>query len=285
LHKYTSAAAAISILGTSSLRWSSPLLFNDPFDVPRNMELPFTADELKAATAARIQEYLDGRAQPAPDTPFASFGSLAKGNPRGRELMSDIVKDSLPLLSIPYELAIAEFRAAWEEKVRVLRIACFSAVGHSPAMWAHYGDDHRGVVLQFESNDERDSSFLLATPVTYRAERPSLPVVHRWVRTFLGEEEVDWNEYFREYYYVKSEDWANEQEYRAISASPEDEGLVSDRRFAPEDLRGVVLGSSIRPEDESVIRRLSLGYPNADLYRAQLDTKGRRVAYVPWEPE
>lgn len=38
LHKYATASTAKAILQSSTLRWSSPLLFNDPFDVPRDMD-------------------------------------------------------------------------------------------------------------------------------------------------------------------------------------------------------------------------------------------------------
>jgi hypothetical protein len=244
------------------------------------MQLPFTADELKRATAARIQEYINGTAQPAPSTPFAPMALLAHGDESGRRLMADIVEDSLPLLSIPYELAIKEFNDAWDEKVRTLRIACFSAVGDSPTMWAHYTENHTGVVLQFESDDERDNSFLIATKVIYQADPPSLPSVDRWVRSFLSEEEIDWNEYFREYYYVKAEEWSYEQEYRAISASLSDSKLYSDNPFFRDDLRGIVLGASIRREDEADIRILAREYPNAVVYRAVLDQKRRRVVQV-----
>ena len=280
LHKYTSASTAAAILRTATLRWSSPLLFNDPFDVPREMQLPFSAEELKQATAARIQEYLDGTAQPAPSTPFAPLGALAKGDEADRKLMADIVEDSLPLLSIPYEQAIEQSRAAWDEKVKILRIVCFSAVCDSPTMWAHYANDHAGVVLQFESDDERDSSFLIATQVIYQPDPPSLPPVDQWVRSFLSEEEIDWSEYFREYRYVKSEEWSSEQEYRAISASLGDSELYSDNPFLREDLRGIVLGSSIQPDDEEAIRALAREYPRAVVYRASLDHQNRRVAHV-----
>ncbi len=35
--KYMSPGTAKTVLENSTLRWSSPILFNDPFDVPREM--------------------------------------------------------------------------------------------------------------------------------------------------------------------------------------------------------------------------------------------------------
>lgn len=60
----------------------------------------------------------------------------------------------------------------------------------------------------------------------------------------------------------------------------DDSELYSDYPFLRDDLRGIVLGSSIRPEDEADIRALAREYPQAVIYRAVLDHKHRRVAQV-----
>ena len=62
-YKYTSSTTAKIILATQRLRWSSPLLFNDPFDITQNLRLSFTAEELNAALTEemiRILESKDG---------------------------------------------------------------------------------------------------------------------------------------------------------------------------------------------------------------------------------
>ncbi len=195
--------------------------------------------------------------------------------------MIQVIKQYLPLLTVPSELGLEQFRSGWLKKVRHLRILCYSADAESPAMWAHYADNHRGVVLQFESSDERDSNSLLASPVMYRSEPPGLPLLDRWVRAFLEEEEIDWNEYFHEYYYVKDEEWSYEREYRAITASLEDAELYHDSPFFPEDLRGVILGTAIDAEQEEAIRQQLIRYPHISLFRATLNYKSRRVSYSP----
>lgn len=281
LNKYMSASTAQAVLRTSSLRWSSPLLFNDPFDVPREAGLPFTTQELRTAVVNRIKDYVAGRAEPATRSVFAIIGAISKAEPHRRELMTDLIDDSLHLLAIPFEIGMQQFRDAWLEKVRKLRILSLSAVPDSPTMWAHYSDNHRGVVLQFESSDERDSVFLLATPVTYQAAPPTLPLVDRWARAFLTEEEIDWNEYFHEYYYVKTEDWSYEKEYRAISSALDDSDLYYDSPFFREDLRGIILGAAMDGEDEETVCRLARNYPHVVISRARFDHGVRRVSHGP----
>lgn len=281
LSKYATAATARAVLETSCLRWSSPLLFNDPFDVPRQLEMPFTVDKLRRAITARFEAYLAGEAVPGSQAAFVILQDIARRQPEARDLMMGLLQDSMHLMTVPTEIGMQQFRDAWDEKVRHLRILCLSAIGDSAAMWAHYADNHRGVVLQFESSDERDSAFLLATPVIYRTEAPGLPLVDRWARAFLGEEEIDWDEYFHECYYVKGEEWGYEKEYRAISAELNDSRLYYDSPFFREDLRCVVLGAAIAPEDEGEIRRLVATYPQAALCRARHDQVARRIMVVP----
>lgn len=213
------AETAEIVLRTGSLRWSSPVLFNDPFDVPRSLELPFTANDVAGAVQRRIGEYLSGVAEPRAPWAIEIVKAVRWEPHEQQKLMLDIVRDSMAQLIIPAEIALEGFRAGWAEKVPRLRILCYSAVGDSPTTWAHYADNHRGAVLQFESSDERESSSLLATPVIYRSEGPEAPLLDRWVRTFLQEEDPDWSDFFHEYYYVKGEEWLYEQEYRVITSA------------------------------------------------------------------
>ena len=69
-------------------------------------------------------------------------------------------------------------------------------------------------------------------------------MVDTWVRALLGEEEIDWDEYLHDYYYVKHTDWKYEREYRCVSdKKSHEEGLYSDYVFHKEDLRGIILGT------------------------------------------
>lgn len=278
LYKYMSAEVACIVLETGKLRWSSPLIFNDPFDVPPALELPFNEGDIAAALEQRIREYVLGTAEPVAPWAIELANAARSQPPHKRDLLLHIIHASVPDLLEQGRRAIAGFQSGWTEKVKHLRILCYSANGDSPLMWAHYASGRAGVVLQFASSDERDSSSLLATPVIYREEPPKVPLLDRWVRSFLQEEAPDWNEYFHEYYYVKNVDWKYEQEYRSITASLEEsDALHTDVPFIPEDLTGVILGPAISSDQEAMVR-MNLGrYPNVQLYRAREDHLSRRV--------
>ena len=279
LYKYLSAVSAIAVLNTQSLRWSSPLRFNDPFDVPRDWE-SFTFRELEDAVVQRFGAYRRGEAEPQSPAALQLLGLMrSHQNTKTESTFSNELRFFLRVMRSPMEKFMEDFRAAWRERLPNTRILCLSADPGSATMWAHYGDTHRGVVLELESSDARDSTWLLAQPVVYRDSKPSLPPPLEWARAFLGEIELDWDEFLREYHFVKRTEWSYEREYRAVSAKKADETeLYADYVFHPDDLRGVVLGSEVDPEHESIIRKfVALKYPSTTIYRAEIDYVERRI--------
>ena len=57
--KYMSAATARAVLTNHTLRWSSPVLFNDPFDVPRELSFGLTPADIVQALSARMAELIE----------------------------------------------------------------------------------------------------------------------------------------------------------------------------------------------------------------------------------
>jgi len=67
-YKYMTADAAKAVLATATLRWSSPTRFNDPFDVPRTVNLGFGEAELRAALHRAFVELLRSDVTPSNPT-------------------------------------------------------------------------------------------------------------------------------------------------------------------------------------------------------------------------
>ena len=63
LYKYVTAEVAKIILTTRRLRWSSPLLFNDPFDVTQELRLDFGQAEINAVLTERWASLLEPKFQ------------------------------------------------------------------------------------------------------------------------------------------------------------------------------------------------------------------------------
>lgn len=283
LNKYVTAATAIAILSTQTVRLSSPLLFNDPFDVQREWEgLEF--DELEDAIIERFRAYFRGEATPSNPAALKLLQLARDDEVDARdERFFNTMRIFLRAMRKPMEGFLSDFKAAWKERLPNLRIMCFSEDPASAAMWAHYSANHTGVVLQFASSDERDSVWLLAEPVIYQQKKPSLPSASEWARAFMGETELDWDIVLREYQFVKDPQWSWEKEYRVVTAKKASEtGLFSDDVFFREDLRGVILGAAIAPEAEHAIRGLcAANYPDTTIYRSHIDQSRRSITITP----
>jgi len=180
---------------------------------------------------------------------------------------------------------LVQLRAAWADMVPRMRILCVSAVNDSLPMWAHYCDNHKGVVLKLAANDEGDSSLLLAEPVLYSSAKPQLPGVDLWAAAVLGEREIVWMEYFREYYYVKSMSWQYEDEWRVISfARTGETGDYYDSPLDRRDVLGIYLGKDMSSTDKVEFRAIaSETYPHAEVFEARADLDARRIVFTPVE--
>ncbi|MDZ4857099.1 MAG: hypothetical protein SGJ26_19965, partial [Nitrospirota bacterium] len=64
--KYTSASTALKILESSAVRYSSPLLFNDPFDVQSGLHFEFEIESLPEKIFQRIEQLVASDREPEP---------------------------------------------------------------------------------------------------------------------------------------------------------------------------------------------------------------------------
>lgn len=280
-YKYVTLETAHRIIASKSLRWSSPLLFNDPFDVPREATLGFTSEELAQATVDEFVSALEGPGSiKSPQRALLAKLFRSDTDPTRRRAVIEYVRGAVGEMATRSAASLEAFRAAWDHYVPELRILCLSEVNDCAPMWSHYSANHRGVVLKFVASDELDSSLLLAQPVVYQDAPPKLPPKEEWARWFVREEEIDWQEFFREYYYTKAKPWSYEREWRVISYAPNEAGLYSDRGFHPHELVGVFLGCEVSEANASdLVSALSHGFEHVEAYRARLDPRNRSIVF------
>ena len=126
LFKYVTAPTAMTILRSGSLRWSSPLEFNDPFDTRRDFELPFANADFCEAVVARFDSYLRGNGTPGtPKSRFLLEGlRLAARTTPVPQLLS-VLRTTLSMTFLPLEIARHQFRQVWNERIPGMRILCF----------------------------------------------------------------------------------------------------------------------------------------------------------------
>ncbi|NTE83765.1 DUF2971 domain-containing protein [Agrobacterium tumefaciens] len=113
-------------------------------------------------------------------------------------------------------------------------IICMSADWQNTMMWGHYADNHRGVCLVFDCDED------LWNKVDYRKDRR--PSLREFGLERLSEMK---EEHYRKLALMKSAEWSYEKEYRRFE--PFDHyDFVNDIHFCPFDeymqLKGILFG-------------------------------------------
>ena len=258
--KYMTAAVAKIVLATRTLRWSSPILFNDPFDVTQELRLDFDAAKLNACLTDELASRIEN-GEPLDNIPHPMaailFPILMSASPELRQKVANGLRDELSVTTSGQVGALSLLKETWAKMVPTFRILCLSEVPDSAPMWAHYTDQHRGVVLEFSAVDELDSAFLTARPVVYQDDAPSIADTKQWVNCILGLGEVNYLDLFAEYQYVKTKGWEYEKEWRIVSsARPGDHELFHDYEFHPDELTGIYFGYRCSEDDRAELMAL-----------------------------
>lgn len=282
--KYMPASTARVVLANRTLRWSSPTLFNDPFDVPREMAFGISSDNFVEAGAKRIAEIINS---PPEDTSnlYGKLRLIAEAAKRG---IPDGVKEEmlrgLREMSVthrPTGESIEELRAAWRGLIPEFRILCLTESPSHMAMWYHYADKYQGAVLEFRCVDEIDSPWLIARPVVYMAEKPDIYTADGWLKLMTNRTDSAVNEMMNIAAYTKAADWSYEREWRIATFKREaDVGEYTDYPFKARELASIYLGPLVSEEDRKELVRLSKNYPSVSVVKVSVEMN-RELQFSP----
>ena len=171
----------------------------------------------------------------------------------------------------PTGASMDALRELWRSWIPDFRILCLTeSPGHS-AMWFHYADQYKGAVLEFNCNDELDSAWLAAQPVTYPAANPEIFEADGWAKLIMMPNELAVKTIFRVAEYTKSRDWSYENEWRLASYKrPDDTGLFTDYKFDPGELSSIYLGPLISPADKDSLIAVATKYSHIRIYEVTI---------------
>jgi hypothetical protein len=268
--KYLSADVAQLVLTNRTLRWSSPVLFNDPFDVPRELSFGVTADALVKALARKVAQLIEN---PPDDTTCLEPKLRLIVDTVKRGVSSELRHQMLSGLQDvgswhrPEGKSMNEMRDLWRKWLPDHRILCLTESAAHTAMWYHYADKYRGVVLEFLCVDELDSAWLAAKPVTYPESKPQVYTAEGWAEIMCLRQDLAVRSILEIATYTKSSDWKYESEWRIASFKrPTDTGDFTDYKFDRQELGGVYFGPMILPEHRKSLRLAAGAFPRAMLW-------------------
>jgi hypothetical protein len=296
VYKYMGAAGGLRLLDSLELRITPPSEFNDPFELRPPVGALITAEQLdsqivKGAPAAAIEELanrlaegLGGALGESEIQELASSLIFPLEKSAQKRLVSKLAR-RIPQFSAPkllrlqrsaqemFPTLLTQARAAIAEQVPTvnamlkrnvfdvlpskLGVLCFSRSDKDALMWAHYGDSHKGLLIEFDENaltfnrrqgGDDDLGFL--RPVTYSKVRPELNI-----------HALDADQVFETFALTKAEQWKYEEEVRLILplqradrtvATPK--GVISLLTCPAAAIRSVTLGCKASDDTLAAVR-------------------------------
>jgi hypothetical protein len=285
VYKYMKANVAKIVLHSRKLRWSSPVLFNDPFDITQELRLNFDDGQLMDVMADRVASLIEqgNFLSSVEDSNLAHLFRVAMhATPDVRQVMVSNLRKGIQTNTSETMQAFTPLKEMWTKIVPTFRILCLSELNDITPMWFGYADEYKGVVLEFSPVDELGSAFLSARPVVYQDTLPAIADVNSWVNCALGQGGLTYEYLFTEYLYVKTTAWSYEKEWRIVmlGARPGESGFFGDYAFDPRDLTGIYFGSRC-PEDDrlDLLALLSHGLENVAAYEAFPDSHHARFRF------
>lgn len=283
LYKYIPLRYALRVISSNKLQWSSPARFNDPIDVVRKLRLEDRAAEIQEALLQEIALLVvAGVCPPLIKHPGLKviLQHLQHLNPQKRQEAARELKKRGVLNPTGEQISVLKYMSEeWEKMVGQMRILSLSESPAVVPMWAHYSDNGRGVVLEFQGDKKRDTSFLGAKRVNYSNTPPSVVSVSDWVQCLLGSGEKSWEYIFSEVQYIKTEEWKYEREWRIVTF---DYNTIdfSYLGFFPEDLKGIYFGYNCDPMSKAeVLKALDMRYSHVKVYNSEFDSIKRVLRF------
>lgn len=247
LYKYEPfTLLAIQNLKRHSVYFGSPSSFNDPFDCALTPRFRAPTDiEACAATATHIAKST---------TP-----------PEVKEQLQSMNMKELK------EMLLSNAKSIIQEQCETINntrgISCFSEVNDNLLMWSHYGGQHRGFCLEFNTAYEPCNKL---RKVTYSTTIPEISVS----RIMVDKD----HEHVLDLFCTKSSDWAYEKEWRVIHQNA---GTVFT--YEPAALNAIYFGAKMTDQDIDMLCLILYGQnPDVKLFRGYRSPTEYKIDFKPF---
>lgn len=219
IYKYATAnQRTLDNISKKIIYFQDPLHFNDPYDC----ELTMKIRELTSEDQRKLDQYNSTRKTPE--------------NPKEKEPY--LLKDITQIMG------------------HVRGVCCFSSVNDDILMWSHYGDMHKGIVLEYNTVHD---PFKWARAVNYVVEYRSFDLL-KYIF-----DEIDLEEYVSPAY-IKAKQWEYEKEWRILRE------ISGTYEYSESALTGVYFGARSSPDTEKAVR--SLVGSSTELHRMHTSKTG-----------
>ncbi len=269
-YKYAPASTVLLVLKHSRLRWSSPLIFDDPAEFKRLPRFEPTISEASKLFSEILVKAAQGK-YPIREADLTPSSRLLLAMTR---LLVESGMDSADLAAQLGETAgsdekmEAALSAFFNERfISTARVLCVAPTFDNEKLWISYADQFKGCVLGFRHIPELDTPLLAARSVVYSEPPPTIGSGLDFL-LYAGTQELR-SATINAMCFTKKHHWSYQQEWRAICwRDNEGDALYGDYKFYPDELESVTVGSAASQDTlRSVVQLLRSGYSSCRLYK------------------
>ncbi|MBL4827744.1 MAG: DUF2971 domain-containing protein [Spongiibacteraceae bacterium] len=278
LVKFCDTETGLKILNSQSLRWSSPHLFNDPFELGHHSAPSVNNQNLVSGIIKDAINMLFG-----PTEPKGKSNRLVAAISRWRdedrfaseEEASIVLKQLLGQVAEQQIQTIDSYVSAWKEFASSIRICSFCEKPGNMSAWQRFGDNHNGIAMRFSCGE--NTALPNPQAINYGSAPPFVTSLKEQVSVCYGREEAPTHDGFLGKLLSKSKENRSEQEWRCLAQEENkndigtDEQLwYSNKKFSSSELKAIYIGLATSLQDkEAVIKLVKDKYPKTKVYQAQ----------------
>jgi len=254
-YKYVSAKTSLLILQNKKVKYSSPLTFNDPFDVQTKIDYGFEFNDLSSSLNAK-------------------FG-------HGIKTLID-----------KYKNKYKQINDCWRLEVKDSRLFCVAEDNDNLLMWAHYAEDHHGAVIKFECLPTVGNTLCAAIKVNYVNKPPVIATLDEFLKSLNGEYELDFDSLYLKLFTSKSYHWEYEKEWRVFIPSlknpqPALANIINENDSTsilmdvdPQEIHSIYFGCKMKDNIQKDIKNtLSGDFSHVQIYKSIKDEREYKLKF------
>lgn len=243
LYKYFKADIGLMVLQSRMLRFTPPREFNDLFEFsPRYQNINESPLLKESMTKENVQREIDTQH----DQWFDGAPTLRAIYEKANEGF-DASSFGLDFVSQLFDKLSEQIPNIFYENLNKAGVLCLTERPNQPVMWGSYGDNHYGIALGFDSENEffdrrksQDDELRHLVKVTYHAEKPEIQILEDGALPQVVSQKPD--------------AWSYECEWRIIQALQDADKVVDGEppthlfQFPPSCLKEVIFGNRASKE-------------------------------------
>lgn len=252
-YKYVTADTAKLILKNLQVKYSSPILFNDPFD--NQFFIHIDANDFR-----KVHESIYEK--------LVRDNKIHKNVPKQQFLKAV----NFNKFKIMEHISLSQYYL--NEGIKTLinnnKVFCISEKYDHLLMWAHYADNHKGAVVKFKCLPEKDNLLCAAEKVNYSMNIPSIEpdeLISEFDSTTLAKKTMN------AFLYTKSKEWEYEEEWRVVYPTNNNEAfnLIN---ILEEEIDSIYLGCKMTEQHEQeILNIIKTERKNIRIFKASKSTK------------